>query len=318
MWTNSAAFLDRLLTEQRPEKPVTIGKWFRDFKAQVPSHFSSIERAALGGRRARCVGHAFTAGYQSALEHLFAAHFDPGSPALASFCVSETKGNHPRAIETCLSQAEATFILSGDKTFVSGAHEAQQLFVACREHSNEQQRPNIKVVVVSARAPGVKIESLPTLPFIPEVSHGRVNFDQVELDPVNLLAGDGYSEYIKPFRTCEDLHVMASVLAYVLGEIISEHLPKSLAEDALGALAGFMSLSHIDLKHPGSHLALAGLRRQLNAVLQRFKAELASCNTALLSDWERDSALLKVAGKAHEARTKKAWEAYLSSQALSE
>lgn len=301
------AFLKQVLNLQRPAKPVDIGEWFRNFKTEVPSHFSTIERAALGGRRARCVGHAFSAGYQSALEHLFSGHFDAEQPELASFCVSETRGNHPRAIDTALSHEEEHHFLTGSKSFVSGAHEARRLFVACQTGPDTSGRPIIKLVTLSATNPGVHIEALPTLPFIPEVSHGQVRFDRVKLDSKCLLTGDGYTEYVKPFRTCEDLHVMSAVLAYVLGEAMAEALTKTLIEDVLSLLIGFQPLGQADLKSPETHLALAGLRSQMQAVLERFTNEVATANSALHASWRRDVALLKVAGKAHAVRTQKAW-----------
>ena len=53
------------------------------------------------------------------------------------------------------------------------------------------------------------------LPFVPEISHGTVAFSDVPVDSGSILPGDGYSEYIKPFRTIEDLHVFAAILGFI-------------------------------------------------------------------------------------------------------
>ena len=308
MLPDQDALVNQLLHQNRPETPATIGAWFRDFKQDVPGHYSSVLRAMLGGRRARCVGHAFASGYQSALEHLFAAQFDPNQPALASLCVTEQNGNHPKAIEASLSEENGSWILSGQKSFVSGATEAQQLFIACQSGLDETGRPKIKVVSLPSSTAGIRIETLPDLPFVPEVSHGRVLLDRVLVEGASVLAGDGYEDFVKPFRSCEDVHVMSAIAAYMLGQSLEAKASLSLSEDLLSLALSFL---HLDISHLDSaqfHLLLAGLRNSLHRILPIFELELSALNPAGAAHWKRDAALLKVAEKAHVARTKKAWE----------
>src|SRR5690349_23846938 len=43
-------------------------------------------------------------------------------------------------------------------------------------------------------------------------------FRSLKLDESAILPGDGYSQYVKPFRTVEDIHVQAAVLSYLMRE----------------------------------------------------------------------------------------------------
>lgn len=266
---------------------------------------NSIDRAIYSGRSTTRAGWAFMGGYQSAIEHLFAAHINPDQPELASFCVSEQGGNHPRAIQALLTENEDSTQLSGMKSFVSGAEDAQRLFVACKQGNDTQGLPQLKIASIRSSANGVSIKALPPLAFIPEVSHGQVVLDAAEPDEV--LAGDGYLEFIKPFRTCEDIHVISAILAYLLGEGIEGQWPEALIEQMLAALMSYRALASMDYKDGGCHLALAGARQTMSELLEQVNPVFEQSNPAAFALWQRDQALLKIAYKAHLSRTEKAW-----------
>jgi hypothetical protein len=46
-------------------------------------------------------------------------------------------------------------------------------------------------------APGVRIESLPALPLMPDISHGRLHLQGAHCER---LPGDGWDDYVHPFR----------------------------------------------------------------------------------------------------------------------
>jgi len=302
--------LDLLIAPTLPETPAAFGQWFDGFKRLRSAHPDSVDRATLGGRASSSVGFAFASGYQSAIEHLFQAHMDPENPALASLCVSETTGNHPRAIETTLTQKDGAWRLHGEKSFVSGALDAARLFVACKTGTDQEGQPMIKVVRVDCNQPGVQITPLPALPFVPEVSHGRVKLDQVMISAQHILPGDGYLGYVKPFRTCEDIHVCAGVLGYLIGEAVKSGWPESLLERMLALVLCFQQLAKQPLDSASNHIALAGARQQLDALIESCSEAFRSQSPEAFKLWQRDRALLNIAQKAHGARTEKAWQRY--------
>src|SRR5260221_9404342 len=59
---------------------------------------------------------------------------------------------------------------------------------------------------------------MPATKFVPEVPHAQLEFRNLALSDADLLPGDGYASYVKPFRTIEDIHVQAAVLSYLMRE----------------------------------------------------------------------------------------------------
>lgn len=284
--------------------PSSMQQWQALFIRQSADLANSVERAIIGGRCSRNLAFAFAAGYQSALEAMFGL----GAAApLSSLCVSEAKGNHPRMIETRLSPLGKDYELTGSKSFVSGGTEAEQLYIACHTGSQENGLPALKLVCIPAASDGVLIEANPALPFMPEVSHGKISLQGVKIRAENLLPGDGYLRYIKPFRTYEDLHVLSAVLGFRLGEACEAAWPTDVIEQHLSLCLATRSLAEQALDTPESHLMLAGLRSQIHQLIAQSDALFESHNPAGFALWQRDKPILKMAAKAHQTRTQKAW-----------
>ena len=92
----------------------------------------------------------------------------------AAFCVTETGGNHPRAIETQLVDGRVT----GKKAWATLADHAAYLLVVARDGSDAAGRPRLRVVRVRRDAPGVTLEPSVTT-FVPEITHARLTLDGV-------------------------------------------------------------------------------------------------------------------------------------------
>ncbi len=282
----------------------SMATWFADFKHASLELESPFDRAVIGGRLSHCAGFAFAGGYQSACESLFAQH----RGELASLCVTEAEGNHPRAIQSTLDQTTEGMELNGNKKFVSGAGAAQRLYVACTTGNDNAGRPLLKLVSLAANQQGVEITELPPLGFIPEVSHGKVRFEQVKVDPDQVLPGDGYLAYIKPFRTVEDIHVLGALLAYRLGEGLDARWQAPALEQHISLVLNLRSLANMSPSSPATHLALAGARQQVKTLFDLTDDEFEQGNPTQFKYWQRDKALLKIAGSAHVSRTAKAWQ----------
>jgi len=312
---DSETLLNILLSPSiKRQRFASMAEWFKSFNQQTRQFDLPLDRALLGGRFSSNVSFAFAAAYQSAIEALF----QPEQIALAAFCVSEKNGNHPRAIESCLIQQANQTVISGRKSFVSGAADAQLLYVACQDKRSGDGfdatgRSLIKVVKLDAGQAGVEIQNLPALGFVPDIAHGSVTLREVQLSAEMILPGDGYLDYVKSFRSYEDVHVLAAIAAYRLGEAIEGKWPKQIIETHISLILALRALVGMNLQQAAAHIALAAIRTQLEDLLSRSEAHFQTSNPQAYSDWQRDKRLLNIARQAHQTRTASAWQRIIPS-----
>lgn len=303
--------LDFLLQPARAAvECASVADWWPRQVALCARHARPMQSAIAGGYAADRLAWAFCAGYQAALRALL-----PQLPAdtLASLCVSEAGGNHPRAIQTTLTphpDVPGTFILEGAKRWTTLGAESTLLLVAARMGgATPSARVALRLVSVRAGAAGVSLRRMTDIRFIPEVAHAEVRLQRVSVDQRDFFEGDGYARYVKPFRTMEDLHVHAATLAYLLGEAQRLAWPRAWMERALAALHALASIARLDASAPATHVALAGALA-MGAELVR---EADACWDACAGDpasarWARDRDLLAVARSARAQRLARAWE----------
>jgi hypothetical protein len=252
-----------------------------------------IDRALVGGALADRLGYAFAAGYGSALQAM-----DPGLPSNACLCVTEAGGAHPRAIQARLSRAEGGWRLDGAKRWATLAGEGDMLLVAASV-GNDGDRNLLRVARVPAQSPGVARTPLPATPFTPEIPHYELRFDGVFVPEDALLPGDGWVDWVKPFRTVEDTHVGAAAAAHLLR--LTRHEPALTARLSTVILA-FRSIAALDARAPETHVALDGALSLLHTLAADAAPHLEAGDAEAAARWQRDSALLQVATKARRAR----------------
>jgi acyl-CoA dehydrogenase len=256
----------------------------------------TLGEAARGGMAARTVGAAFLAGYGAALKRLV-----PSLPSerRVCLCATEEGGAHPRNIKTTLADGK----LRGHKKWATGGPLADLLLVVASVGAGEDGRNRLKVALVDAHGPGVTLTAMPPTPFVPEIPHAEVELE--DAPALEILDGDGYDSYLKPFRTIEDAHVFGAVLGYLFAAAQQHGWPRAFGERVLAVLASLGRVAEGDPASPELHLVLAGalaLGRQLAHEAAGHMAEPAR------ADWLRDCALLDVAGKARQARADAAWQ----------
>lgn len=255
---------------------------------------SPFELAVLGGRLAATPGLAFLAGYQGALRLLW-----PSAPqSLGALCVTESRSTRPADMQTRLSGLS----LSGRKDFVTAADAADWLLVAAREEA-EGQPPRLALVVVRNGDPGVRIERLPSLPLMPDIPHARLHLDGAHCER---LAGDGWDAYVKPFRSIEDLHVLAAIGGWLLGIGRDSGWPEALQLRLLGLLGSAAEVSRLCATSPVMHLMLAGLFAQFDGLRPELEAALAEGPQEWAGLWQRDQGLLSLAVGPRAKRLEKA------------
>ena len=241
--------------------------------------------------------------YENFVLHVEWMHTEPG-------------GNSPRAIETRLvPRAGGGFTLSGHKRWSTMAPVASVLLVAAHEGVDETGRKRFKLVRVAAAAPGVTIQRMPPTKFIPEIPHAELRLTDVAVENEALLPGDGYADYVKRFRTVEDIHIHGAVLGYFLGAARRFAFPDTVIERAVSAIVATRVLAALDSDAAETHVALAGtLARDAN-LLEHSDAHWEKSEPAERDCWRRDrQGFGSVAGELREARRRRAWERLASSR----
>jgi len=257
----------------------------------------TVGDAARAGAAADRLAYAFAAGYQAALRALV-----PGVAGIASLLATEEGGGHPAAIRTRLDGVR----LSGRKRFATQGLEAETLLVVASV-GEEAGRNRLRVASVPAARAGIVRRALPATPFCPEIGHAEVVMD-VELDPAEILPGDGYDDYLKPFRTLEDVHVHAALLGFLVHTAGRSGWPREASERLLALLAAAPALAAAP-KRPLAHLALAGWLAATRGLLDELAPHWQRVEPDWRARWERDRPLLSLAEKVRGLRTQAAWAA---------
>jgi hypothetical protein len=281
------------LLETRDRLPASnLEDWYAALLERV-GEAGPFALAVLGGRLAATPGLAFLAGYQGALRALW-----PAAPrSLGALCVTENRSTRPADLQTRLSGLH----LSGRKDFVTAADAADWLLVAARVE--EEGAPRLAMGVVRSGAPGARIELLPALPLMPDIGHARLHLDNSLCE---VLPGDGWDSYVKPFRTIEDLHVLSAVVAWLYGVGQDGAWPQALRLRLLALLGGCAEVARHNASEPATHVLLAGLFAQFAALRAEIDAAMAAGPQPWAGLWQRDCNLLEVARTAREKRLEKA------------
>ncbi|HGM4964491.1 TPA: acyl-CoA dehydrogenase [Pseudomonas putida] len=290
------AWLQRLNDPLRHALAGTLGETYAGLLERL-GPVAPFELAALGGRAMATPGLAFLVGYQAALRVLWPS----APPSLGALCATERRSVRPADMHTRLDGLR----LTGSKDFVTAGLEAEWLLVAARSEAAGA-APQLNLAVVYPGEPGVKLEPLPTLPLMPEVGHGRLLLEQAACE---LLAGDGWDAYVKPFRSLEGLYVLTALTAWLYGVGQESAWPQDLRLQLLGLLAGCAEGSRQCADSTGCHLLLGGLFAQFQALRGAIDAALAAGPVHWAQIWQRDQGVMALAAAAREKRLNKAWAA---------
>lgn len=297
--------------EMQQNHVMDFAQWKSVFNRIQDRNQQPWQQALIAGYHADSVGYAFAAGYQAALTRLLGCR----PQGLMALCVTESQGNHPKAIATTLTKNETSpgedlWVINGSKTFITGGTHTDLLLVAARQGEQPNGLPNIRLVQVPATAAGVTLETMAPLGFVPEIDHASIHLHQVIVNSDAILSGDGYRDYVKPFRTIEDTYVCLALCGYLLKTARLLQANNTLQENILASIASHQQLTTFDPKDPACHLLLAGARHQLEYWLLQLENHWQATDHEGFTLWQRDKALLKVAAGAREKRTATAWNQF--------
>lgn len=281
-WTDVRAFVEAVASAAPPD-----------------GEASTVARAIRGGARADRLGFAFVAGYFAALDGL-----DPeGAGRTACVAATEVAGVHPRAIETTLARTAGGLVVRGQKTFVTLADRADDLLiVARREEDDARGRKQLVAIRIPSARDGIRIENRPPTAFAPEVPHARVLLEDVEVAEDEVLPGDGWDDWLRPFRTVEDVHVLGATAGYLVALAAAHDRVDAIGAELAAVIAITLGIEREGWARSGGHLALEGALRLGRAAHERLVAALPEAAAEERRRLERDAPLLLVAEAARQKR----------------
>lgn len=261
---------------------------------QVLGPVTPFELAVRGGRLMATPGLAFLVGYQAALRVLW-----PSAPhSLGALCATEQRSLRPADMQTRLDDLR----LNGRKDFVTAGDAADWLLIAAR-CEGPGQKPRLNLAVVLAGDPGVRLEKLPAIALMPDISHGRVYLENAHCER---LAGDGWDAYVKPFRTLEDTYVLSALTAWLYGIGQECAWPQCLRLRLLALLGGCAEASRQPPDSGPGHVLLGGLFAQFEGLKAELDQAFASGPHPWATQWKRDQTVLDLAAAARAKRLEKA------------
>ncbi|GAA6136212.1 hypothetical protein NBRC116188_30020 [Oceaniserpentilla sp. 4NH20-0058] len=247
------------------------------------------------GLRCSNMSQAFSLAYRCALQSLLP---QLATNKWAAMCVTEPSGNHPKNIESQLTG----FAVNGHKSFVTMATLAEQLLVIVKQEEKSD-RPQLKAVLIDSAQAGVELVQFPPLGMLKDIPHGKVTFKNADAD---ILAGDGYSEYSKPFRTLEDIYAVLVASSFILSMAKRFEINYIVVQKALGIITQLVSLPLV----PSSwmHLQVEESLKSFNDLTELFERHFEPLPDSIKNEWLADKKIFSIAQSARESRLKKAIE----------
>ncbi len=316
--TNSATMqiLDWLLQQQnklQAGRHMTFAEWKRSYIEKIQGWPVPADKAVIGGLLAERMAFAFAAGFCAAVLKLV-----PALPpdVITSLCISEEGGAHPRGIQSRLTLTDQTegneriWSLSGAKKYITCAQEADLLIVAASTGITADGKNDLRMVLLNAGVRGITVKPMEEVHLVPEISHCRLFLDNVPVKDSDFLPGDGYVDYIKPFRTIEDLHMCLAILGYLLRMACLYDWPRELQAQYIGLMTALRTLAVGDPKAPAVHIAVGGVLDLIMKLIQATEPHWQAVDDDIRNEWNRDKALLSMAGNARRQRVATAWGRY--------
>lgn len=282
-----------------PLQPVQATAGLHDWYAEVVAQTveqGSFALAVYGGRVASTPGLAFLAGYQAALRALWA----DAPEGLGALCATENRKLRPADMSTRV----LGMTLTGCKDFVTAGASASWLLVPARE---EQPGESIRLglFVVRPGSAGVLLETGRQLPLLPDIPHARLHLEQATAER---LEGDGWTDYVKPFRSLEDLYVLVALAAWIYGIGLQHQWPRGLMLRLLAVLVSGAEIAGQSPHEPVTHLLLGALIEQFHALRPELDSALDMTEGPWADLWRRDNGVLGLARNAQDRRLRKAMQ----------
>jgi alkylation response protein AidB-like acyl-CoA dehydrogenase len=187
------------------------------------------------------------------------------------FALTEpTAGSNSFRISTKAVRDGDSYVLNGQKTFISAVDQSDYLLVVCRTTPFDEvdnKREGLSLLLVDRKAPGVTLQPLEMGVLHPETQF-EVFFDDVRVPRDELIGEEGKgSKYL--FDALNPERISAAATAVGLGQFVLE---KAVAYAKERVVFDKPIGAHQGLQHP---LAIAKVNLELAALMTHYAAQLS-------------------------------------------
>lgn len=245
------------------------------------------------------------AGHQAAIRRLFPA--TPGD-AICAFCISEDRGPHPKYINSALSNGDDGHRLNGSKKWGSVAPDADLLYVAASV-ARDGDRNDLRMIALPANRVGITLDLTPYVDYGPEMRIADLAFEDVVVHADEVLPGDAYLKYIKPFRLIEDVYNTAGTQIGMFRLGLDHGWADEQLETLVSLICQAADVSSTDMARPEAILLLTAYLRASGEFWIDTWHNWSDPPPAVIAAWSPDRGLLDVAARARETRRATAWQA---------
>ncbi len=282
--------------------------WIPIWRAGQASHgaggcFTAAVACALKADR---VAWAFICGYQGAIQ----ATFQTAVGTLGAFGANEAQRKITE-VESSLDQQGGQLLLVGSKSWVLAGIDDLTVFVLCRYKNGPAKGPgSLCIVKVPIRSVGVESGPPRAQTVVPELPHSGLQFQSAPVAAADVLPGDGYADYAKPFRLREDDFVTGSVLAYLIGESETGGWSTAWTQRAMAAVALQEVCSRRDPRPADSIILVAGALSFAGEVVRDADEQWGPRQAVARERWLRDKPILSLGKDARRRRALQSWRAH--------
>lgn len=292
--------------DPRPDCP-TLVHWLPTWRECQSTHATgdSFVAAMSCALKADRLAWAFFSGYQGAIQ----AAFHTGVGTVGAFCANEAQ-RKITDIETSLEDRDGRLLLSGGKSWTLAEPEELTLFVLARPADGPAKGPgSLSIVRLPIRSPGVGTEPLQAQLVIPELPQAAVRFEGAQVSPSDVVQGDGYADYAKPFRMHEDVFVTGCAIAYLLRESQVGSWPTAWVERAIAVVSLLALCSRNDASQGGGIILVAGALSIAGDVIRDAEMQWTKSQESARARWMRDRPILALGKEVRRQRAVQAWSA---------
>jgi hypothetical protein len=301
--------LDLLLARPEVAECDTLPRWLPLWRAATTAHgrYGPYVSAVAAALRADRVAWAFFSGYQGAISAGFTGGVVNAGSRTAAFCANES-GRKLTEIATSLHKSDGALRLQGRKSWVLAGLDDLDLFVLARVADGPASGPgSLAIVKVPANAQGVELGVPRPQSVVPELPHSEVSFSDVPIANDQLLEGDGYRDYARPFRLREDVFVTGCTLAYLLAQGHLAEWPTLWRQRCIAVIVSLSECASLSASDTRTELVTAGALSLAGEILDQADQYMASHETTAGSRWSRDKPLLGGGKEARRQRVLAAW-----------
>ena len=301
--------LDLLLRSPEQVECDTLAQYLPAWREASGTYGSSgpYVAAIAAALRADRMAWAFFSGYQGALHAGFIGGRVNADRRVAAFCANES-GRKLTEIITSLHGSDGAWRLQGRKSWMLAGIDDPDMFILARAAEGPPTGPgSLAIVRVPGSAAGVELSAPRPQSVVPELPHREVGFNDVHVERGQLLKGDGYRDYARPFRLREDVFVTGCTLAFLLAQSHRAGWPTPWRQRCIAVLLTLVECASLSASETRTELLTAGTLALAGELIDQVDPFWTSTESAAGARWRRDKPILGGGKEARRQRALSAW-----------